>query len=257
MLLLNKAILIILCSLTTRVSLLENNSNLTNSSPPPSQDLHHRRVEIIKTDTWDPKLKERWNAFLEKRGREIAFDSTSSSLNITSVAGKDVYLTCALNKPIRGKYKISLMRLRDLNLLAVDKSLHTKDPRMEILKSSLENRVWTLKIRDAVPEDSGLYECHLNSIPKSKTLLLSMTIIEGRIRILPTNHVLHLNVGSDLNLTCVVESGPVQPKYIHWYHKNILLQYAENSPATIKSNFNQIGVCESLLTLFHSKELDL
>ncbi|XP_042862106.1 uncharacterized protein LOC122247137 [Penaeus japonicus] len=71
--------------------------------------------------------------------------------------------------------------------------------------------------------DAGAYECQVSTTPPlSKTVWL--TVVEPETRVLGGPD-LHINSGSTINLTCVVQHSPEPPPYIFWYHENELLSY--------------------------------
>ena len=57
------------------------------------------------------------------------------------------------------------MRKRDLHILTVGRFTYTNDQRFQALYEA-GTQEWTLKVLSPVPEDSGVYECHVSTDPK-------------------------------------------------------------------------------------------
>ncbi len=100
-------------------------------------------VSSSSSSSLDPRterrLRERWDAFVESRSRPVAIDpALSSPEEVHAVAGKDLYLSCGLTRPLAGRLRISFLRLADLNLLSVGRRMHTPDTRIQVLHSEVE-----------------------------------------------------------------------------------------------------------------------
>ena len=53
-------------------------------------------------------------------------------------------------------------------------------------------------------------------------------MVTGHIWILPSDPVVHVGTGGQLNLDCVVDTGPVQPQFILWYRDDRIVAYDDN-----------------------------
>ncbi|CAL4183700.1 unnamed protein product, partial [Meganyctiphanes norvegica] len=81
---------------------------------------------------------------------------------------------------------VSWIRTRDLTVLAVDLIKVSTDSRIRMLPGISHNDVvhnegteeWVLEIRNVVPEDSGRYECQVNTHPKIATIV-NLHILSG------------------------------------------------------------------------------
>ncbi|PSN43777.1 hypothetical protein C0J52_20180 [Blattella germanica] len=62
-------------------------------------------------------------------------------------------------------YRVSWIRMRDLQILTSDTITFTSDSRFEILHSP-GSEMWTLRIMSVQPRDQGKYECQVNTDPK-------------------------------------------------------------------------------------------
>ena len=58
-------------------------------------------------------------------------------------------------------------------------------------------------------------------------------MVTGHIWILPSDPVVHVGTGGQLNLDCVVDTGPVQPQFILWYRDDRIVAYDDNIDAEV------------------------
>ena len=92
---------------------------------------------------------------------------------------------------------------------------------------------WSLQIRNVQENDYGRYECQINTQPKPKSHIVQVKVVTGHIWILPSDPVVHVGTGGQLNLDCVVDTGPVQPQFILWYRDDRIIEYSENVDAKV------------------------
>ena len=107
--------------------------------------------------------------------RSFFIFQTSSSLNLTYVEGQSIFISCSLNRPLRkdSSHKVSFLRLNDFALLFVGSRRHTRDQRIDVSPATDPIRKeWTLQVRNAKQNDSGVYECQLNTQPNSRSILV-------------------------------------------------------------------------------------
>ena len=79
-------------------------------------------------------------------------------------------------------FQVSWIRKRDLHILTMGSALYSNDKRIQVIhpKPSQDARNnnrddWLLNIHEASPEDSGIYECQINTEPKkSKAYMLKV-----------------------------------------------------------------------------------
>lgn len=94
------------------------------------------------------------------------------------------------------------------------------------MASTPSGHAWTLKLKSVTFGDSGLYECQVNTSPESISLILNVTVVSGRTRILPPDPLIYVNAGGQISLRCVIETGPVRPQFILWYKQDKLVEYS-------------------------------
>ncbi|XP_018013956.1 uncharacterized protein LOC108670981 [Hyalella azteca] len=133
--------------------------------------------------------------------------------NVSTQIGKTALLNCRIK--YGGGKTVSWMRTRDLHLLTVGRFTYTSDDRFKAIHQS-GSHDWLLKIHYVQKRDQGGYECQVSTNPPlSYTVWLQ--VVEPETRILGARD-LHIHVGSNINLTCVVRHSPKAPAYMLWYH---------------------------------------
>ena len=114
----------------------DDNSPVNSTTTTSTDDASPPSMSDPRTER---RLRERWDAFVRSRSSPVAIDpALSSPERVDAVAGKDLYLSCGLSRPLAGRLRISFLRLSDLNLLSVGRKMHTPDPRIEVLHSEVE-----------------------------------------------------------------------------------------------------------------------
>jgi hypothetical protein len=80
----------------------------------------------------------------------------------------------------------------------------------------------------------------------------NVTVIASKISIVPGDRVIHIGVGQQLRLSCLVQTGPIGPSYILWFRNNRIIEYDETIDAavTIEAESDDM-VYKSNLTLNH------
>ena len=79
------------------------------------------------TQAAEKRLRDRWKAFMAEATKEISFDHRLSSPSVvTAITNRDLLITCATNRPLRGQYRLSFIRLKDFSLLFVGERRHMR-----------------------------------------------------------------------------------------------------------------------------------
>ncbi|XP_059081452.1 zwei Ig domain protein zig-8-like isoform X1 [Tigriopus californicus] len=113
---------------------------------------------------------------------------------------------------------VSWIRKADIHILTMGKIVYTTDKRFSI-EHSMASDNWILKLRNAQVDDSGIYECQINTEPKrSKAYLLQ--VVESNAKIVGDRDVM-VQVGSDINLTCKAQDTPEPPATVYWYKNGV------------------------------------
>ncbi|XP_046663601.1 zwei Ig domain protein zig-8-like isoform X2 [Homalodisca vitripennis] len=155
-------------------------------------------------------------------GAGPTFD-TSVPGNLTGLVGKTAYLNCRVKN--LGNRTVSWVRHRDIHLLTVGRYTYTSDQRFESVHSP-HTEDWTLRIRYPQKEDSGTYECQISTTPPVGHPVY-LSIVEPTTEIIGGPEM-YINIGSTINLTCVVSFAPEPPPTVLWRHNRKLINF-ENS----------------------------
>ncbi|XP_012162407.1 lachesin [Ceratitis capitata] len=145
---------------------------------------------------------------------------TSATKNVTSLVGKTAHLNCRIKN--LGNKTVSWIRHRDLHLLTVGESTYTSDQRFTSIYNKLTGD-WSLQIKFPQIRDSGIYECQVSTTPPvGYTMVFS--VVEP-ITSIPGGPELYIDMGSTVNLTCIVKHLPDPPLTVHWTHNNEEINY--------------------------------
>lgn len=140
--------------------------------------------------------------------------------DVTALADRPAILNCRVHN-INNK-TVSWIRHRDIHLLTVGRYTYTSDQRFRALHED-DSDDWILKINYVQTRDSGVYECQVSTTPPISHFI-RLTVVK------PLTHILggpdmHINTGSTINLTCLVEYSPEPPDFIYWNHNNKIISY--------------------------------
>ncbi|KAL1506608.1 hypothetical protein ABEB36_005937 [Hypothenemus hampei] len=146
------------------------------------------------------------------------FDASIES-NVTGLVGNTVLLHCRVKN--LSNRTVSWVRHRDIHLLTVGRYTYTSDQRFEALHVP-HTEEWTLRIRYPQKRDSGIYECQISTTPPVG-IPVFLTIVEPITEILGSPE-LFINMGSTINLTCIVQNAP-EPPTITWSHNSQVINF--------------------------------
>ncbi|XP_063617103.1 zwei Ig domain protein zig-8-like isoform X3 [Cydia splendana] len=143
-----------------------------------------------------------------------SFDAATPR-NVTALVGKSAYLSCRVRN--LGNRTVSWIRHRDLHILTVGGYTYTSDQRFQATHSP-QTDDWTLHIKWAQQRDAGVYECQVSTQPV-RSFFVTLHVVVPSARILGGPD-LHVDMGSTINLTCLIQFSPEPPAYIFWYHED-------------------------------------
>ncbi|XP_039500967.1 uncharacterized protein LOC120457482 isoform X1 [Drosophila santomea] len=145
---------------------------------------------------------------------------TSATKNVTSLVGKTGHLNCRIKN--LGNKTVSWIRHRDLHLLTVSESTYTSDQRFTSIYNK-QTGDWSLQIKFSQLRDSGIYECQVSTTPPvGYTMVFS--VVEP-ITSIPGGPEIYIDLGSTVNLTCVIKHLPDPPASVQWNHNNQEINY--------------------------------
>lgn len=137
-----------------------------------------------------------------------------SSTNVSVSRGGRAHLHCTIHNALRKT--ISWVRLKNMSnpgLLTVGQFVFSNDRRIGV-NIAPATQQWSLTIMTAGLEDSGWYECQVNTVPHISHQVY-LNVIEPTCSISGEKSV-YLNVGSSHSINCTVVS-PEPPHHIFWY----------------------------------------
>ncbi|XP_050554495.1 zwei Ig domain protein zig-8-like isoform X2 [Spodoptera frugiperda] len=156
-----------------------------------------------------------------------SFDAATPR-NVTALVGKSAYLSCRVRN--LGNRTVSWIRHRDLHILTVGGYTYTSDQRFQATHSP-QTDDWTLHIKWAQQRDAGVYECQVSTQPV-RSFFVTLHVVDcdeiyQRMfsDAVPSARILggpdlHVDMGSTINLTCLIQFSPEPPAYIFWYHED-------------------------------------
>ncbi|XP_059091252.1 zwei Ig domain protein zig-8-like isoform X1 [Tigriopus californicus] len=168
------------------------------------------------------------------------FHLRAMTQNITAIEGREVRLECAVYN--LGNKTVSWLRDENLNIISSGRYTYTSDQRFQALHEedythldrdeTLEH--WILQIRNAQMEDEGRYECQISTQPiTSYHFYLKVVAPATPIRVLGSVPVatilgkpeMFVDVGSTINITCIVQHTPGPPSIVQWQHNGHPIDY--------------------------------
>ncbi|KAK4029760.1 hypothetical protein OUZ56_022726 [Daphnia magna] len=175
------------------------------------------------------------------------FDPTTER-NVTVLVGRTANLHCRVR--YLGNRTVSWIRHRDVHILTVGRYTYASDQRFTIVKSR-PTEDWTLQIKFTQARDAGLYECQVSTQPHRSQFIRLNVVDDSPVgdqghaataskssKLGKKNHAqyppkavilggpeFHVDVGSHVNLTCIVQFSPEPPEYVFWHHHDQELRH--------------------------------
>jgi len=155
------------------------------------------------------------------------FVNTTRSMVYTAL-GRTVILVCKVRN--LGDRAVSWIRQKDLHILTVGETSYTNNLKFFPTHPPGSDE-WNLRISSPGLQDSGSYECQVNTEPKKSRLFhLDVVISKAKIH---GDRELFVQEGSDLNLTCTALSTPEPPDRVLWMHNNLDLGVSQRGGIAI------------------------
>ncbi|XP_057368316.1 fibroblast growth factor receptor-like 1 isoform X2 [Daphnia carinata] len=171
------------------------------------------------------------------------FDPTTER-NVTVLVGRTANLHCRVR--YLGNRTVSWIRHRDVHILTVGRYTYASDQRFSIVKTR-PSEDWTLQIKFTQARDAGLYECQISTQPH-RSQFIRLNVVAPKAVILGGPEF-HVDVGSHVNLTCIVQYSPEPPEYVFWHHHDQELRHdsSRGGVAIVTDKTNQVTSTSLLL----------
>ncbi|KAL9913889.1 hemicentin-2 isoform X3 [Glossina fuscipes] len=151
-------------------------------------------------------------------------DSEMMAHNTTVQLGGTAFLVCKVSGVDRNQ--ISWIRRRDWHILSSGAQLYTNDERFAILHTPGSN-MWTLQIKFVQRRDHGMYECQVSTPTGIISHFVNLQVVVPEAFILGSGE-LHVDMGSTINLVCIIEKSPTPPQYVYWQKNDRLINYYDS-----------------------------
>ncbi|XP_064098584.1 zwei Ig domain protein zig-8-like [Macrobrachium nipponense] len=186
-------------------------------------------------------ITHRWRLPDRYRQRSQYIDP-ATPLHVTAYSGVPALIRCLVNN--LGQRSVSWIRHQDIHVLTVGRFAFTNDDRFDVQHDDGSNE-WVLKLRSPTVNDSGTYECQINTKP-TISQLISLTVLEPKA-VITAGKELYINRESTLRLTCKVTNAPSASAYLLWYHEEKVANYEMEKVQVSVENVNETTI--STLTL--------
>lgn len=133
--------------------------------------------------------------------------------NVTAFEGVTAYLVCRVRR--LGNNTVSWIRERDTTLISVGRYTYTTDQRFEAFHRPHSDD-WVIRLKNPRASDDGEYHCQVSTTPH-RTARIFLTVQE------PSSYIiggpdLFVDVGSMVNISCVVLNTDKPPDTVKWLH---------------------------------------
>ncbi|XP_050503982.1 neuronal growth regulator 1-like [Diabrotica virgifera virgifera] len=172
---------------------------------------------------WYPNFEE------FSRAEAMAGAENNTITNVTVQLGATAYLHCHVrstgDRTLAGAEQVSWVRRRDWHILSSGVFTYTNDERFQILHAEGSDD-WTLQIKYVQKRDNGTYECQVSTSQGLISHFVNLQIVVPEATIQGTRsgeH--HVDIGSIIDLVCIIERSPTPPQYVFWYHNDHMINY--------------------------------
>ncbi|XP_068894770.1 protein CEPU-1 isoform X1 [Tenebrio molitor] len=186
-----------------------------------------KRRDLQKYSDW----RQLWYPNFEdfSRAEAMAGAENNTITNVTVQLGATAYLHCHVrstgDRALAGAEQVSWVRRRDWHILSSGLFTYTNDERFQILHAEGSDD-WTLQIKFVQKRDNGTYECQVSTNAGLISHFVNLQIVVPEATIQGTRsgeH--HVDIGSIIDLVCVIEKSPTPPQYVFWYHNEHMINY--------------------------------
>ncbi|XP_070501957.1 lachesin-like [Chironomus tepperi] len=147
------------------------------------------------------------------------------SYNTSVQLGGTAFLVCKVAPDIESN-QVSWVRRRDWHILSSGDSLYTNDARFVATHEPTQS-TYTLQIKFVQKRDHGIYDCQVSTSTGVVSHQASLQVVVPEAFILGSGE-LHVDMGSVLNLVCIIEKSPIPPQYVYWQRNNHMINYDDS-----------------------------
>ncbi|CAO1369191.1 unnamed protein product, partial [Diamesa serratosioi] len=159
------------------------------------------------------------NSLLDDNNEMMAYYNTTVQL------GGTAFLVCKVGAGIDSN-QVSWVRRRDWHILSSGENLYTNDARFVATHDPGSSR-FTLQIKFVQKRDHGVYECQVSTSTGVVSHYVSLQVVVPEAFILGSSE-LHVDMGSVLNLVCIIEKSPQPPQYVYWQRNHHMINYDDS-----------------------------
>ncbi|XP_046434124.1 neurotrimin [Neodiprion pinetum] len=203
-----------------------------------------------------PEWRALWYSNLDELQRVNDANDNNTISNVTVQLGGNAFLHCKVRnlaeRTVSGA-EISWIRRRDWHILTSSMFTYTNDERFQVLHPEGSDD-WTLQIKYVQKRDNGTYECQVSTSTGILSHFVNLKIVIPEAFILGSGEH-HVDVGSIINLVCIIEKSPSPPQYVFWYHNDRMINY-DNARGGVTVETDQGPRTQSRLTIRHAVEKD-
>ncbi|XP_057379267.1 uncharacterized protein LOC130701312 [Daphnia carinata] len=138
----------------------------------------------------------------------------------TSLNG-NIFMHCLVDTS--EDFQVSWVRLPDWRIVASGRHIYNKDERFRVLHAEGTGE-WTLQIKYAALIDQGLYECQVSTETGIRIFYYNVSVIVPDTSIVGGSEY-HVDMGSAIQLTCIIRNIPQEPQFVFWYHNDRMINY--------------------------------
>ncbi|XP_076379997.1 defective proboscis extension response 12 isoform X2 [Megalopta genalis] len=210
-----------------------------------------RRVPYSIPSDW----KTLWFSNVDELQRVNEANDNNTVSNVTVQLGGTAFLHCKVRNLAErtvSDAEISWIRRRDFHVLTSSLFTYTNDERFQVLHPEGSDD-WTLQIKYVQERDNGTYECQVSRSTGILSHLVNLNIVVPEAFIVGSGEH-HVDVGSIINLVCMIDKSPTPPQYVFWYHNNRMINFdTTRGSVTVQTDASST---QSRLSIQHAVESD-
>ncbi|XP_018019534.1 uncharacterized protein LOC108675991 isoform X2 [Hyalella azteca] len=168
--------------------------------------------------------------------------------NLTAHLGDRAVLPCTVRQ--MGDKSVSWVRMRDADILTVDRYTFVGDQRFEAQYSAAAE-TWNLIINYVQERDAGEYECQVSTGTKMSQFF-NLRVVVPQVNIEPPDDR-HVKAGSKVRIDCHITDVVEMPDYIFWYHDK--LRVLDRIDRNLEVTLTRTGE-ESIMSSLHIERVE-